>query len=50
MKQTETPETYMRQVLALAAEALEQGEFPIAARPDLPALCIPELDMLLTWV
>jgi tRNA(adenine34) deaminase len=26
-----TPEYYMRQVLARAAEALEQGEFPIAA-------------------
>jgi tRNA(adenine34) deaminase len=26
-----TPEYYMREVLALAAEALEQGEFPIAA-------------------
>jgi tRNA(adenine34) deaminase len=26
-----TPEYHMRQVLALAAEALEQGEFPIAA-------------------
>ena len=26
-----TPEYYMRQVLALAAEAMEQGEFPIAA-------------------
>jgi tRNA(adenine34) deaminase len=26
-----TPEHHMRQVLALAAEALEQGEFPIAA-------------------
>jgi tRNA(adenine34) deaminase len=26
-----TPEHYMRQVLALAAEALDQGEFPIAA-------------------
>ena len=26
-----TPEHYMREVLALAAEALEQGEFPIAA-------------------
>jgi tRNA(adenine34) deaminase len=31
MKQSEAPEYYMRQVLALAAEALEQGEFPIAA-------------------
>ncbi len=26
-----TPEHYMRQVLTLAAEAMEQGEFPIAA-------------------
>jgi tRNA(adenine34) deaminase len=26
-----TPETYMRQALALAEEALDQGEFPIAA-------------------
>jgi tRNA(adenine34) deaminase len=26
-----TPEYYMQQVLALAADALEQGEFPIAA-------------------
>jgi tRNA(adenine34) deaminase len=26
-----TPEYYMRQALALAAEALDQGEFPIAA-------------------
>jgi tRNA(adenine34) deaminase len=26
-----TPDYYMQQVLALAAEALEQGEFPIAA-------------------
>jgi tRNA(adenine34) deaminase len=31
MKAAETPEYYMRQALALAAEALEQGEFPIAA-------------------
>ncbi|MBN1661537.1 MAG: nucleoside deaminase [Anaerolineae bacterium] len=29
--QGETQEQYMRQVVALAAEALEQGEFPIAA-------------------
>jgi tRNA(adenine34) deaminase len=27
----QTPEYYMQQVLALAAEALEQGEFPIAS-------------------
>jgi tRNA(adenine34) deaminase len=31
MKATKTPEQVMRQALALAAEALEQGEFPIAA-------------------
>jgi len=31
MKTERTPEYYMRQVLALAAEALDQGEFPIAA-------------------
>lgn len=31
MKAKKTPDHYMRQVLALAAEALEQGEFPIAA-------------------
>ena len=31
MKKEKTPEHFMRQVLALAAEALEQGEFPIAA-------------------
>ena len=29
--QDKTPEFYMRQALTLAAEALEQGEFPIAA-------------------
>jgi tRNA(adenine34) deaminase len=31
MNAEKTPEHYMRQVLALAAEALEFGEFPIAA-------------------
>ena len=31
MKPGKTPEHYMRQTLALAAEALELGEFPIAA-------------------
>jgi tRNA(adenine34) deaminase len=31
MGAAKTPERFMRQVLALAAEALEQGEFPIAA-------------------
>jgi tRNA(adenine34) deaminase len=31
MGSTKAPEHYMRWVLALAAEALEQGEFPIAA-------------------
>ena len=31
MKAEKTPEYHMRQVLALAAEALEGGEFPIAA-------------------
>jgi len=31
MNQTPAPEQYMRQVLALAAEVLEQGELPIAA-------------------
>ena len=31
MKAAKTPEHYMQQVLALAADALEQGEFPIAA-------------------
>jgi tRNA(adenine34) deaminase len=31
MKLTKAPEHYMRRALALAAEALEQGEFPIAA-------------------
>ena len=31
MNAGETPECYMRQVLTLAAEALELGEFPIAA-------------------
>jgi tRNA(adenine34) deaminase len=31
MKPEKTPEHYMRQALALAAEALEFGEFPIAA-------------------
>jgi len=31
MKAEKKPEHYMRQVLALAAEGLEQGEFPIAA-------------------
>ena len=31
MKTKKTPQHFMRQALALAAEALEQGEFPIAA-------------------
>jgi tRNA(Arg) A34 adenosine deaminase TadA len=31
MKAKKTPEYYMRQALTLAAEALELGEFPIAA-------------------
>lgn len=31
MKAKKTPQHYMRQVLTLAAEALELGEFPIAA-------------------
>jgi len=31
MRDEERPEHYMRQVLALAADALEQGEFPIAS-------------------
>lgn len=31
MTERMTPEHFMRQVLALAAKALEQGEFPIAA-------------------